>query len=75
MNSERLEALRRYQVLDTEAEPAFDDLVALASHICGVPIAAISLIDSERQWFKAKVGLDASETSRDVSFCGHTVEG
>ena len=67
----RLEALRRYEILDTETEQAFDDLTALAAHICGVPISLISLVDSDRQWFKSKVGLELDQTHRDVSFCGY----
>ncbi len=71
--SRRIEALRRYAVLDTRPEPALDGLAALAAQICGVPIALISLVDENRQWFKARVGWDLRETPRDTSFCGHTI--
>lgn len=71
--SARLLALARYEVLDTVSEQEFDDITLLASQICNVPIALISLIDGDRQWFKSKVGLDATQTSRDVSFCGHAI--
>ncbi len=69
----RLEKLRSYQVLDTPSEASFDDLAKLAAHIAGTPIALVSLIDADRQWFKARVGLETHETHRDISFCGHVV--
>lgn len=69
----RMAALLRYQILDTAPEAAFDDLVAIASGICGVPTATVSLIDSDRQWFKARHNLELAETSRDISFCGHAI--
>ena len=69
----RLDALRRYKVLDTLPEQALDDLTALAAHICGVPIALISLVDEHRQWFKSRIGLSVGETSRHVSFCAHAL--
>jgi diguanylate cyclase (GGDEF)-like protein/PAS domain S-box-containing protein len=69
----RLQALEDLAILDTEPEVAFDDITALAAHSCGRPIALLSLVDADRQWFKSKRGLDVSETSREVSFCAHAI--
>ena len=69
----RLEALMKYSLLDTLPEDALDDLTAMAAQVCGTPIALISLVDENRQWFKSKYHLDISETSRDISFCAHAI--
>jgi hypothetical protein len=69
----RLAALRRYRILDTDPEQPFDDLATLAAHVCGTPIALITLLDADRQWFKSRVGVSLRETARDVSFCTHTI--
>jgi GAF domain-containing protein len=69
----RLIALDKYAILDTDPEQPFDDLTLLASFVCKTPIALISLIDEDRQWFKSRVGIDASETSRDVAFCSTAI--
>src|SRR5262245_46575718 len=70
---QRLKVLWQYDVLDTVPEEIFDDLTELAARICGAPIALISLVDEDRQWFKSKVGLSMKETSRDISFCAHAI--
>ena len=69
----RLKVLWQYEVLDTVPEELFDDLTELAAHICEAPIALISLVDENRQWFKSKVGVTLNETSRDVSFCAYAI--
>lgn len=69
----RLQSLKDLQILDTPPEPAFDALTRLAAHIAQVPIALVSLVDADRQWFKSRYGLEAPQTSREVSFCGHVV--
>jgi two-component system sensor histidine kinase/response regulator len=69
----RLEALRRYDILDTGPEQAFDDITLLASQICGTKVAAISLVGENRQWFKSKVGTTMNGTSRDIAFCAHGI--
>ena len=71
--AERLRALQRYRILDTPPEAAFDDLVMIAAAICGMPMGSVSLIDVDRQWFKARLGLDDPQTARDVAFCAHAI--
>jgi hypothetical protein len=69
----RLKVLWQYEVLDTVPEEVFDDLTELAARICEAPIALISLVDENRQWFKSKVGIDVSETAREISFCAYAI--
>src|SRR5688572_12535497 len=71
--SDRLAALRSYDILDSDREPAFDDVTALVARICDAPIAVINLIDAERQWFKSEVGLGVRETPLETSFCRHAL--
>lgn len=71
--SQRLKVLWQYDVLDTVPEEVFDELADLASHICEAPIALISLVDENRQWFKSRVGVSVKRTSRDISFCTHAI--
>jgi len=69
----RLAALCSYSILDTLPEKEFDDIVRLVSAICDVPTALVSLVDADRQWFKARTGMEAEQTSRDASFCAHAL--
>ena len=71
--AKRIKVLWQYDVLDTVPEEVFDELADLAGLICGAPIALISLVDENRQWFKAKIGVTINETSRDVSLCAHAI--
>jgi GAF domain-containing protein len=70
---DRLRALRSYKILDTKPEKLFDELTQLAALICGVPISLISLLDTDRQWFKSRFGLDVKETPRAQAFCTHAI--
>ncbi|MDO9075157.1 MAG: PAS domain-containing protein [Rubrivivax sp.] len=71
--AERLASLERYGVLDSGRGTELDDLTALAAAVCGTPIALVSLVDSERQWFKSRIGLDVAETPRALAFCDHAI--
>ena len=70
---ERLEALHRLGLLDSPPSASFDRVTRMAADLLDVPVVLVSLVDEHRQWFKSRVGLDASETPRDLSFCGHAV--
>lgn len=71
---ERLSALARYDILDTPIEESFDDLTALAAHICDMPVALVTFVDDHRQWIKSSYGIDdLRETARDIAFCAHTI--
>ena len=68
----RLEVLRTYDILNTPREAAFDDIALLAAHVCRAPIALVTLIDEHREWFKASVGIDIEEATRE-GFCSYTI--
>jgi diguanylate cyclase (GGDEF)-like protein len=70
---ERLAELKRYRILDTNPEQAYDDLLTIVAGICGTPMGAVTLIDGDRQWLKARQGIDVTETTRDVAFCAHAI--
>jgi two-component system, NtrC family, sensor kinase len=71
--ADRLDTLHHYEIMDTSPEEAFDHITGLATRICETPMAMINLIDSNRQWFKSKVGFDISEMTRDVGLCPHAI--
>lgn len=71
---QRIKVLWQYEVLDTVPEEVFDELTNLAAQICGAPIALITLVDENRQWFKSRVGVTVAETGRDISLCSHAIQ-
>lgn len=71
--AERLEALRDAKILDTEQDPAYDDLIRIAAIVCAAPIVLVSLVDEDRQWFKARIGFDQAETPRSLSVCSYAI--
>ena len=73
VDQRRIETLGQYGIMDTAAEPQFDDIVELAANICGTPMAIVSLLDEKRQWFKSRLGLDVSETPIEIAFCRTTI--
>ena len=68
-----LKALERYRILDTASEKVFDNITTIAAEVCETPIALLSFIDRDRQWFKSNVGMTRRETSRDIAFCSHAI--
>ena len=70
---ERIVAIQQYHILDTEEEKDFNDIVELAAQLCNTPIALVTLVDENRQWFKARTGLSIKETHRNLSFCAHAI--
>src|SRR5579859_3366293 len=71
---QRLESLHSFEILDTQAEEAFDRFTRIAARMLGVPIALVSLVDEARQWFKSHHGIDATETPRDWAFCAYAIQ-